>query len=103
MRHTYEGDPGFAALPTFAVMAALGATDAVHMRSFLPSFNHVRAGCWLALLLLALLMMLQLLVTDVSATSDHSTLDASVPAMSDASHALSLKIITKAADTRDTE
>jgi len=43
LRHTYEGDPGFAALPTFAVIPAMGATDAVRMSSFLPRFNHVRA------------------------------------------------------------
>ena len=41
LRHTYEGDPDFAALPTFAVMAALGATDAVPLGSFLPRYNHV--------------------------------------------------------------
>jgi len=43
LRHTYEGDPKFAALPTFAVIPAMGATDAVRMSSFLPRFNHVRA------------------------------------------------------------
>ena len=41
LRHTYECDPGFAALPTFAVVVAFAAKDAVSLSSFLPRFNHV--------------------------------------------------------------
>lgn len=45
-QYVYESSPGFQALPSFGIIAAFGATDAVPLHRILPNFDHVCATAY---------------------------------------------------------